>query len=82
MLQTVADCCNVANARELVVRTKSDKSCKARDVDFKIFNYFKLNKYQSRESNSIDLTDQRLNRELAKDAVCAFFIVFFFDCTP
>lgn len=71
------DCCNVADARELVVRKKSDKICKARDVDFKIFNYFKLNKYQSRESNSIDLTDERLNRELARDAVCAFLISFF-----
>lgn len=63
------ECCNVPDAREFVIRKKSDKICNARDVDFGIFNYFKLNKYQNKDNNQIDLSDVKLHRELARDAV-------------
>jgi hypothetical protein len=65
----VEDCCNVPNSRDFVGRKKSEKICNAVNADFGIFNYFKLNKYQGRVYNEIYLSDDRLQRGLAKDAV-------------
>jgi hypothetical protein len=65
----VENCCNVPDARDFFARKKSEKICNARDVDFNIFNYFVLNKYQSKDTNEIDLSDARLKRELAREAV-------------
>jgi hypothetical protein len=45
------------------------KSCNVRDVDFQLFNIFKLNKYQKKDTNKIDLSDTRLSNDLGKSAV-------------
>jgi hypothetical protein len=73
----VEECCNVPNSREFVgMAKKSEKICNAHPVDFGIFNSYKLNKYQSRSYNEIYLSDPRLQREMAKDAVRSPSLIF------
>jgi hypothetical protein len=61
-------CCNSA-PNDIVAANKTDKACKVKSPNLKIFNTYSLNKFQSDKLDNSLLFDVKLKRTFGKEAV-------------
>jgi hypothetical protein len=70
----MSKCC-ISPASDIVAASKTDKTCKMKPANLKVFNTYILNKYQNSNQQNNIVLDDKTKKALGKEAVNSFIIM-------